>query len=235
MSILRYFLLLLLLAVSTHIWGQTQNGAATPAANQDEFYSDSIKVFRHFIRVGIDVSAISRNFLEPEVGQYEFVIDGEFKYNWFAVLEGGFANAAATKEAYSYSSEGMFIKAGVDYNLLKRPLVTNNDLFLVGLRYGFSSTQHQAPEYSITNPYWGDYSGVVEESVFNLHFIEFSGGVRTEVFRNFFLGWNIKTKVRLAKTGDSLINPYFIAGYGHGKRRAPVTAHFYVLYRMNFR
>lgn len=234
MSILRFFLFLLLPAFSTTAYTQPENGNATAGIPSDELDADSLKIFRPFIRVGVDISAIGRNFIEPEVSQYEFVMDAEFMYNWFAVIEGGFASTAVSGEAYSYTSEGIFARAGVDFNLMRRPLLSNNDLFLVGLRYGYSYTQHQAPEYFITNPYWGDYNGSVEESIFQLHFIEFSGGVRTEVFRNFFLGWNIKTRVRLAETGNSLINPYYIAGYGHGKRRAPVMAHFYALYKINF-
>jgi hypothetical protein len=235
MSILRYFLFLLLPAFSTPVYVLSQNGNAASGIPNDAFDADSVRIFRPFIRLGVDISSVGRNFFEPEVSQYEFVLDAEFRYNWFAVMEGGFSSAAASGETYSYSSQGMFARLGVDYNLMRRPLLSSNDLFLVGLRYGYSITQHQAPYYSITNPYWGDFNGSVQESNFGLHFLEFSGGVRTEVFRNFFLGWNIKTRVRLAETGNSLINPYFIAGYGHGKRRAPVMAHFYMLYRINFR
>ncbi len=184
-----------------------------------------------FIRVGFDVSSIGRIITEPEVRQFEFSADTEFKYNWFAVLEGGLANVEAEREEFHYQASGYFGRLGVDYNLLKRNQPSQNDLILVGLRYGFSTLNHETPFYQISNAYWENTHGSIDKGNFNLHWIELSGGVKTEVFSNFFLGWYLKTRIRIAETRDPELNPYYIAGYGRGTRTAPVMVHFNILYR----
>ncbi len=188
-----------------------------------------------FIRLGVDVSAIGRIVAEPEVRQLEFSLDSEVSFNWFAVLEGGVLEVTTEQETFSYTSSGYFFRAGFDYNLLGRPTPVQNDLVLLGLRYGFSNLNHEAPFFTVSNPYWGDYSGSMEPSSHSLHWLEFSGGVKTEIFRNLYLGWYLKTRVKLSETKDPDLEPYYIGGFGHGTRRAPVMIHYSILYRFNFR
>lgn len=187
-----------------------------------------------FIRLGFDISAIARQIAEPEVRQFEFSADTELFFNWFPIVEGGVMFVNADREDFSYNASGYFAKAGIDFNLLGRPDKTQNDLVVFGLRYGFSSLTHEAPFFSVTNPYWGDSSGSIAQDNFNLHFIEFAGGVRTEVFPNFFMGWTLKTRVRLTETKNADLQPYYIAGYGQGNRRAPVMIHYSLYYRFNY-
>jgi hypothetical protein len=103
------------------------------------------------------------------------------------------------------------------------------------LRYAYASLHHEAPEYSLQNPYWGSHTGSVNKSDFNLHWLEFSGSVRTEVFRNFFMGWSLKSRIRLAETKNAALNPYYIGGFGHGRRRAPAMMHFFMYYRIGLK
>jgi hypothetical protein len=240
MSISKSILLFLLLAGSSLLPSQAQIPATRipdpeppqPAAR----VKDTIppRVVRPFVRVGFDLSSIGRRYLEPEVIQYEVSLDSEIFPNWLAVIEGGTARVASERSDFQYNSTGYFTRMGFDFNLLGLRYSQQDDMVLIGMRYGYGKLQQEAPEYFLTNPFWGDYSGYVNKSDYHLHWLEFSGGVRTEVFRNFFLGWTLKTRIRLNETKNPELNPYFIGGFGHGKRRAPAMIQFSVYYRIPF-
>lgn len=187
-----------------------------------------------FIRIGFDVSAIARQLVEPEVRQFEFSVDSELLFNWFPVLEGGFLFVNADRENFGYNARGFFTRIGADFNLLGRPDKSFNDLVLVGLRYAYSNLVHEAPFFTVSNPYWGSSSGSIPEGTFHLHWVEFTAGVRTEVFSNFFMGWTLKTRVKLSETKNAMLQPYYIGGYGQGNRRAPVMIHYSLYYRFNY-
>jgi len=187
-----------------------------------------------FIRFGFDLSALGRQIFEPEVRQFEFSLDSELLYNWFAIFEGGFTNVRANNRPFEYNGQSLFGRLGADYNLLPRTGTDKNNSLSVGVRYAYAFSSHEASDFSIQNAYWGDFTGNMDQTNFHMHWIEFSGGLKTEVFQNLYLGWMIKTRVRIFETRDPDLAPYYIGGYGHEKRRAPVMMHYYVLYKFNF-
>jgi hypothetical protein len=223
MNILRYTLLFLLII------------SALAARGQSNALNDTIKPPRPapYIRAGVDLVYPARYLYEGDIQQIEFFLDSEIRHNWFVNLEGGFMKVPAVTD-FNYSASGYFFRMGPDLNLLKRQHKTKHDVVLVGMRYAFSSLQHQSTGFLINNPYWGDYAGSMESNNFQLHWLEFAGGVKTEVFRNLFLSWSMRTRVRLYQTREPILNPYFIGGYGKGTRRAPVAVNFGISYRLPF-
>lgn len=187
-----------------------------------------------FIRIGVDVSAIGRQLVEKEVQQFEISLDSEVIRNWLATTEFGFLKVDSEEPLFSYSAQGYFFRAGMDYNLLNRPSSSHNDLVQLGVRYAYGYLEQEAPFYYITDPYWGDHMGAVGANSFHMHWLEFAGGVKVEVFRNIFVAWSLRTRVRLSETKDPLLTPYYISGFGHGKRNAPIMVHYSVLYRLGF-
>ncbi len=224
MNILKYTLKLLLLLSSIYAWGQAEEPKDTIVEKLRP---------EPFVRVGFDLSAIGRNIMEREVQQYEISFDSEIYHNWFLNLEGGILNVASDNPDFEYSSNGWFVRTGMDFNLLKRQEKTQNDVVLVGVRYSFSSLSHESPRYNISSIYWGgsEQSGFIDKSSYLLHWFELSGGVTTEVFKNIFLSWSLRTRVRITGTQEPELNPYYIGGFGQGKRRAPVMIHFSIKYR----
>lgn len=234
MSILKYFFWIPIVFLSIEAGAQT-NGQQVQNTEVDSSAADTLAGFtpEPFVRVGFDLSAVARQFIETEVQQFEFSIDSEIIYNWFAVVEGGVLDVEADRDDFKYTANGYFGRLGIDYNLLRRPNPSQNDLVLLGIRYGFSQLSHEAPSFIVPNPYWGtNTEGSTAQSNFTLHWIEFSGGVKTEVFRNVFLGWYLKSRIKLSQTKDPELFPYYIGGFGQGKRRAPLMIHFSVLYRL---
>jgi hypothetical protein len=230
----RYFLVILLLILNNQVFSQNENNEPQTSPVAEE--SDTLVSLQpdSFIRVGFDLSAIGRQFFEPEVRQFEFSVDSEVFYNWFAIFEGGFANVRASNRPFDYNAQTYFGRIGADYNLLPRTGTDKNNSLALGIRYAYGLSTHEASDFLIRNAYWGDTQGNLDRTNFHLHWIEFSAGLKTEVFQNFYLGWMIKTRVRIYETQNPDLTPYYLGGYGHEKRRAPVMIHYYMLYKLNF-
>ncbi len=222
MNISRYSLLFLLTIanISAH---------ALTSENADTLVREPAVV--PFVRLGVDVSSIARSLVEPEVQQFELSIDSELIRNWFFTLEGGISRVNSQQEDFTYNSQGYFFKAGADYNLLGRPHALQNDLVILGLRYAYGGLSHEAPEFFIANPYWGDTTDELAPGNYHQQWIEFVGGVKTELFKNLFLSWTLRTRVRLNDWGNTELEPYYIGGFGHGRRKAPLVVQYSVLYR----
>jgi hypothetical protein len=204
------------------VFGQSQNS------------EDTIKITprpERFIRVGLDLTGIGINIMEPQVRQFEISFDSEVYYNLFANLEGGTLSVLSDQSNYNYNATGLFLRFGADYNLLKRQEKTKNDVVMIGLRYSFSQINHGAANFSIPNPYWGDYEGSVENSNYNLHWAELVGSIKTEIFKNLFLGWTLRTRIRLSQTKNPVLQPYYIGGFGKGTRSAPVMIQYNLSYK----
>ena len=223
MNISKYFLFLMIATFSAALIAQDENITDTLAKDFD---------IKPFVRLGFDISAIGRTIYEPEVRQLEFSLDSELLRNWFFNLEAGMMQVRSRQETFSYSSDGYFLRTGADLNLLGRPDAKQNDLVILGLRYAWSFLQHEAPYFILENPYWGEHSGSIGKRAYHTHWMELIGGVRTEVFDNLFLGWMLRTRIPLFRTRNPEIEPYYISGFGHGKRSSPVTVHFSVYYRI---
>jgi len=221
-NILKYFLWLILTTFSVALYAQDENKTDTLERDFE---------IKPFVRLGLDISAIGRSIYEPEVRQFEFSLESEILRDWFLNLEGGIMQVRSEQETFSYSSNGYFIRTGADVNLLGRPDEFQNDLVLLGLRYAYSFLQHESPYYFLENPYWGEHSGSIRQTSYHTHWVELVAGVRTEAFNNLFLGWMLRTRIPLFRTREPDIEPYYIPGFGHGKRSSPISIHFSVYYR----
>ena len=122
--------------------------------------------------------------------------------------------ADRTAYRYDYTSNGSYIKLGLEYNLFNVDEVDNLDNVLVGFRYGYAYQQHESPSYTIGNGYWGDYSGSAASSSANSQWVEILFGIRTELFRNVFMGWSIRVNSIVAQQNSTSLQPAFIPGFG---------------------
>lgn len=115
---------------------------------------------------------------------------------------------------YDYSSNGSYLKLGLEYNLFKVDEPGNLDNVLVGVRYGYAFQQHKSPTYTIGNGYWDDYINDAALSSANSHWFELLFGIRTELAKNVFMGWSIRLNRIIAQSNSSSLEPAFIPGFG---------------------
>lgn len=166
------------------------------------------------LSVGIDLSPfIIRIFDQERTG---FAINGRYslKDKWFMAAEAGFENTSFSKREFDYSTNGTFIKAGLEYNLFKVDEVNNNDNILVGFRYGYAWQEHACDRFTIIDDYWGSYQGSLGSNSVNSHWMEIVFGLRSEVLKNFYMGWSIRLKQLFVADHAGVLDPYTIPGFG---------------------
>lgn len=189
------------------------------------------------IRIGIDVSKFSLPVIYGggQIG-FEATADAYVKDNIFATVEFGWLHANMNRDtAYQYKSNGFYMKAGIDYNLLKPRRPHSNDIVYAGVRYGFSIFNQDVSHITIPGYYWPDAKGqTIPRSNMNAHWLEFLLGVKAEVLKNFYIGLTFRGKFKLASSKDKYSASYWIPGYGSGSSGFALGLNYFVSYNIQF-
>jgi hypothetical protein len=187
------------------------------------------------LRLGADVSRYSLLYFDPSRKAYEFSADFEIKKDLYLTAEYGNQTVNLEKKIYSYSSEGNYFRIGLDHNFLKSDKPDEYEMAFIGIRYGISKMNHSAKNIISPENYWGKITDSnIPKSNYTAHWMEIVTGIRAELFRNFFIGWSLRTRFRLAHTKDQYMDPYNIPGFGKGSKKANVGFNFSVYYRIPF-
>jgi hypothetical protein len=184
------------------------------------------------LRLGFDISRIPLYLMDPAIYGFEFSADYEAAENLYPVIEFGFNSLSLERENYDYYSNGNYFRLGADYNILKLDARDQYEMAFIGVRYAYSSFTYNADDIHITESYWGDYSGLVPETLIKAHWIEFTLGLRAEIFKNIFMGWSFRGRIMLSSNKSSNIDPYNIPGYGKGKNNTSAGFNYSVYYKI---
>ncbi len=221
MSILRSTFLILtltLISISLH-------------ANQEE----DILIFQPSVRIGFDASGLLNRIWQPEVTNIEFSVDGKFKPDWFIAAEAGYLDIDISRELFDYTSNGLFARAGVDYNVLEKREPESNDVVLLMFRYGYSNLTHNSDRIEIVDPYWGNFNSSVDSENINSHWVELGFALKAELFRGLFLGWSVRGRYLIYSSRDAMLDPYNIPGFGIiRKSNTAYSLHYSIYYRFPF-
>jgi hypothetical protein len=140
------------------------------------------------------------------------------KQKIYPVVEIGLAGADKTMTSLaSYKTNAPFGRVGVDINLLspKKDEKPTNNLFLVGIRLGFSNFSYDVNNLIIKDEYWGkSETKNYPNEIANKAWYELVAGLRVEVYKNIYLGWNVRNRNLLSKETVGSISPWYIPGYG---------------------
>jgi hypothetical protein len=185
------------------------------------------------LRIGYDMAGWSLLYFDPGRIIQTLSIDYEAWQDIYPVIEFGFQNVLLEEEDYTYGSQGIFGRAGVDVNLLKYEGNHIYEMMYAGFRYGLSYFTHYAEDIRLHNDYYGGQEGVsIPENQLNAHWISVVGGVRVEVFNNFFMGWSVLANLKLAQVKDEAMAAYNIPGFGRGNRRTSLVFNYTLSYRI---
>ncbi len=187
------------------------------------------------IRLGLDVSGLARHLIEPEQIGAGVTADIEWHKNHFVALEAGFTSVDVERESHQYKSDGFFFRLGPDFNVLGRGDHNPNDLVLLSLRYGYGRLEQEAPFILISDPYWGDYEDAIGSESISAHWLEAGLGLKTEVFTHFFMGWALRGRLLLSRSGGTGMDPYIISGFGKHNGSTNLTLHYHLMYRIPLR
>ena len=184
-------------------------------------------------RIGYDAAGFALLYFEPERRIHTFSVDFEALQDIYPVVEFGLQNVLIEKDNYSYSSDGLFARMGVDVNLLKYEKTDVYEMFYAGIRYGLCYMTHKADNVEIPEDYFPGLSGgSIPDQQVNAHWISFVGGVKAEVFRNFFMGWSVSANFKLIQVNNENMNPYNIPGFGKGNKKAGIIISYTLAYRI---
>ncbi|MBN2236640.1 MAG: hypothetical protein JW729_03720 [Bacteroidales bacterium] len=175
-----------------------------------------VKVFyERDLKIGWDLSNLLIGSLSPGRTGLDFSIDYSVKDKTYAILEFGNNTYNSSSDLLSYQSNGNYFKLGVDFDMRKKDKAFSRDLFVLGIRYGFSSFNQQLDNYVISSSFWPTLT--VENTNYKdqAHWIETVAGFKVEIIKNIFLGAGLRFKAMLFQTGDKVIKPApFVPGYG---------------------
>lgn len=188
------------------------------------------------IRIGIDLSKpLLPLMYKGERMGFEATADMHLKGNLFATAETGWLNVRLNREEYHYRANGLYAKAGADYNLLKSRRPNSNDIVYAGVRYGFSVFGHQAEGVTIPGYFWPDATEqMIPKNTMTAHWVELLLGVKAEVLHNFYVGMTFRFKFKLISPKDDYSTPYLIPGYGNGSEGYALGINYYVSYNFHF-
>jgi hypothetical protein len=186
--------------------------------------TDTIKVpFFNGITVLGDAASVANSFLSKgDTYSYEAALQADFKHKYFPIFELGYAGAdKLTVENVGFKTNGLFGRAGIDFNMLKQKKDSKRttNLLLLGLRLGMSSFNYNISNVNIADDYWGgstqalNYNNISTTKIW----YELTAGIRVEVLKNMFMGWTIRSKTLISKDVDGAVTPWYIPGFGINK------------------
>ncbi len=179
--------------------------------------TDSIQFKEKFgIRVGIDLSKPLRTILDEDYSGFEILGDYRVYKDYYLAAEIGNEKMDYREDNLSVTSNGSYIKLGVDYNAYENWAGMENMIF-VGLRYGFATFSQTLNEYAIyTDTQFfppNIVQGPFETSGLTASWVELMVGMKVELFNNIFLGANLQLKRRVTQSTPSNFDNLTIPGF----------------------
>jgi hypothetical protein len=176
------------------------------------FAQDTIPVALK-LRLGLEVSGPVKYLINPDILNTEGFIAVDLNEKITASLAAGYLKYHYSQYNYDYNVDGIFFRAGADFNILKINKTKGKYYGGIGLKYGLSQYTYEVPSFYSEN-YWGR----AESSIPSLsgwgHFLEFAPGVRADLFRNVSIGWTINIRMLLYNTSPDDIKPIYLPGFG---------------------
>lgn len=188
---------------------------------------------RRGLSLGLDLSRFATPLVDTTRFGWELSADYELLDDLFGVVELGSQSTRFQPENYTYRSDGIYTRLGVDYNYMKHVDSESTDKLFIGLRYAFTTYFHEAGNIIIYDPVWGDFTqDAVERKFLSANWMEVATGMRARLFNNFYLGWSARFRVKIWFQGDQVMQPYHIPGYGRGWAASRMGFNYSLYYRI---
>lgn len=172
---------------------------------------------KYGLRVGGDIGKLVRSFVDDDYSGFEIIADYRLKNKLYIAGEIGFEEKMTISENLDVTTQGSYLKGGIDYNLYQNWLDMDNMIFS-GFRLGaasFSQTRNSFQVYS-TDQYWApqyiDNDSVKFGSLTAL-WLELIIGLKAELFTNLYLGLNVQLKGLIGETEPTNFENLYIPGF----------------------
>ena len=186
------------------------------------------------IKVGLEVSGPAIYMSDKNILNAEGYISVDINEKRSVVLAGGYLKYYYSQYNYQYYNKGIFIRPGIDFNLLKPEKSKGIYWAGIGLRYGLSVFSSEVKSFKQEN-YWGTISTAIAPRTYWGHYIEASPGVRAEVFRNFSMGWSVSLRMLLYTGTGKDLRPVYFPGYGNGGKSFSTGINYYIVFNIPYK
>jgi hypothetical protein len=182
-------------------------------------FNDSIKVQEKYgLRVGADISKLARTFADDDYSGFEINADYRLKKKLYIAGEIGIEEKTDVTDYLDITTQGTYIKGGVDFNMYENWLDMDNMIY-TGFRLGASSFNHTLNSFSVytTNQYWEPQFSSTEAQKFDgltAFWLEVIIGMKAEIFNNLYLGLNIQLKAKVTESEPDNFTNIYIPGFG---------------------
>lgn len=180
--------------------------------------NDSVKIKQQYgLRVGADISKLFRTSINDDYTGFEINADYRLKQNLYVASEFGIEEKNTVNDYLNVTSNGTYLKAGIDYNLYKNWLGMENMVY-TSFRIGASSFSQTLNSFSVynTDQYWKPQYTSNDSQKFNnlsAFWVEFIVGMKVELFNNLYLGLNAQLKGLVNETELNNFQNIYIPGF----------------------
>ncbi|HKK43487.1 MAG TPA: DUF6048 family protein [Bacteroidales bacterium] len=186
------------------------------------------------IRLGIEAVGPVSYYTDRNILNTEVYLSADLNEKRSVILSGGYLDYKYSQYNYEYSNKGFFVKAGMDFNLIK-PLKSQGKYWAgIGFRYGISHFTSQVPGFSVDN-YWGSISGSIPAQTSWGHYLEASPGIRTEIFRSLSLGCSVNIRMLIHTGLGKDLRPIYFPGYGPGANKTSTSFSYFLIWNIPFK
>ncbi len=178
--------------------------------NDSIVYKDS-----YGLRVGIDLYNPISTFIDDNRKGLELVGDYRISKKWYVAAELGYLENTRAEDFINFTTDGQYIKAGVDYNAYENWLDMEN-LIYIGFRYGFSTfNQTLNSAFSTNDPFFPtqQVETPVKYDNLNAQWAEFVVGIKAEVLHNVFMGFSFSGKKMISTKEPDNFKNLFVPGF----------------------
>jgi hypothetical protein len=191
-------------------------------------------IFPLKIKVGVEVSGPALYFSDKNILSTEGYIAADINEKISAIITAGYLDYKYSQYNYSYLNKGMFLRTGLDFNLLKPDKSQGKYWGGIGLHYGLSVFSSEIASLQREN-YWGMVASSVSQKTNWGHFFEIAPGFRAEVFKNFSIGWTVSIR-KLIYTGTGKdLKPIYFPGYGNAGKSVNTGLSYFIVWNIPYK
>jgi len=178
--------------------------------------NDTILKNNYGLRVGIDLFNPVNAFLNDDRKGLELVGDYRISKKWYVAAELGYLEETTDEDFINFTTNGSYIKAGVDYNAYENWLDMENAIY-VGFRYGYSTFSQTLNSFTINNDAFFDDLATPEIGQkfdnLNAHWAEIVLGIKVETLNNLYLGFSFSGKKMISTKEPEGFKNLFVPGF----------------------
>ena len=186
------------------------------------------------IKAGIDVAGPLIYSTDKNILNTEVFFSADLSEKKAVYVSAGFLDYKYSQYNYEYESRGAFMKAGLDFNLLKPEKASDKYWAGIGLRYGITMFNSEYPSFSQNN-YWGTKESSIGRTTNWAHFLEISPGIRTRIFSNISIGWNISMRMLLYSGTSKDLKPIYLPGFGNAQKTISQGISYYLVWSIPYK